>query len=121
MKHVVVVIVIALLLALAPSCRTVYVPVEKEHTDSVIIRQRELVEVQVRDSIYVEKNADTVRIERWRTRWRDRLRVDTVYIERTLREEIPVPTESRGASALRYVFLSLVGVCILFFISRIWK
>lgn len=120
MKHVVV-IVIVLLLALAPSCRTVYVPVEKERTDSVVVRQRELVEVQVRDSIYVERSADTVRIERWRTRWRDRLRVDTVYVERTLREEVPIPTESRSASALRYLFLSLVAACILFFISRIWK
>jgi hypothetical protein len=37
----------------------------------------------VHDSIHVREAGDTVRIERWHTRWRDRWRYDTIYISKT--------------------------------------
>lgn len=53
----------------------------QRHTDTLILR----------DSIYVERSGDTLRIEKYITRWRDRRHTDSIYITDTLR--IPYPVE----------------------------
>lgn len=51
--------------------------------------------VFVRDSIFVREKGDTVRIERWRTEWRDRLVRDTLFSVRrdSVRTEVPAEAE----------------------------
>ena len=64
-------------------CSTVrYVPVETVKTDSVYINKVERDSIYVRDSILVRLKNDTVFVDRWRTEYREFLKVDTVRSER---------------------------------------
>ena len=65
------------------SCRGVqYVPVEtiKTETERVVDIQRD--SIYVRDSIYIREANDTVYITKWRTEYKEALRVDTFNVER---------------------------------------
>ena len=77
---------------LLTSCTTTkVVEVEKVRTDTTYITKWQRDSVWLHDSIHVTERGDTVRIERWHTKWRDRLRVDTIYRAKT--DSIPVPYE----------------------------
>lgn len=58
----------------------------REHAEQEWHRQKDSVFVYIRDSIRIYEKGDTVRIERWRERYRDRLclQTDSVY------KEVPV-------------------------------
>ena len=75
---------------LLTSCTTTkVVEVERVRTDTTYITKWQRDSVWLHDSIHVTERGDTVRIERWHTKWRDRLRVDTIYRAKT--DSIPVP------------------------------
>ena len=75
---------------LLTSCTTTkVVEVERVKTDTTYITKWQRDSVWLHDSIHVTERGDTVRIERWHTKWRDRLRVDTIYRAKT--DSIPVP------------------------------
>lgn len=56
------------------------VTVYSHTTDTLIQTKVERDSIYARDSIYVRDRGDTVWIERWHTRWRERLLADTVYV-----------------------------------------
>ena len=61
-------------------CKSIeYVPVIEHRTDTVIKTHQRLDSIYVHDSTYIHERGDTVWIERWHTRWRDRLLLDTIY------------------------------------------
>ncbi len=65
------------------SCRSVeYVPVEtvRVETERVVDIQRD--SIYVLDSVFVREAHDTVYITRWRTEYKEALRVDTFNVER---------------------------------------
>lgn len=78
-------------IALLSACKTQerIVTVEKVRTDTTYITRHERDSIHIHDSIHVSEKGDTVRIDRWHTRWRDRWRYDTIYISNT--DSIPVP------------------------------
>lgn len=79
--------VIALLLA---SCKqTEYVQVVEHHTDSLYITSQLRDSIYLHDSVYVREKGDTILMERWHTAWRERVRTDTVIVQRT--DSIPMP------------------------------
>lgn len=66
------------------SCaRVQYVPVETIKTDSVRVVDVQRDSIYVQDSVIVREKADTIYVTRWRTEYREALRVDTVQIVRT--------------------------------------
>lgn len=76
-------VIVALLLLCIGCTTTKYVPVESVHTE-----YRDRVNIQrdsiyLRDSIYIENKGDTIVIERWRDRWRDRILRDTMSVNTT--------------------------------------
>ena len=76
------------------SCKTIeYVPViEKEvHHDSIYFTQVQRDSIWQHDSIMIKEKGDTVRIEKWHTKYIEKLRVDTTYIAKT--DTVPVPYE----------------------------
>ena len=76
------------------SCSTTkFVPVERHTTDTVYQTRWAHDSIHVRDSIHVSVMGDTVRIDRWHTRWRDRLQTDTIYISKTDTVPRPYPVE----------------------------
>lgn len=78
------VILLALVLYGMTSCTSVkYVPVERIKTDSVRVVDVQRDSIYVQDSVIVREKADTIFVTRWRTEYREALRVDTVQIVRT--------------------------------------
>lgn len=76
------------------SCKSVeYVPVvQKEtHTDSIYLTKVQKDSIWLHDSIRVEARNDTVRVDRWHTKYVERLLHDTLYLSK--RDTIPVPYE----------------------------
>lgn len=84
---------VALVLLLC-GCKSIeYVPVvQKEtHTDSIYLTKVQRDSIWLHDSIRVEARNDTVRVDRWHTKYVERLLHDTLYLSK--RDTIPVPYE----------------------------
>lgn len=131
-----IILCVALIGVLICCCRCtkrIYVPVEKftERRDTLyrnIIRSDS---VYVRDSTVIEHKNDTVRIERWRDRWRNSLiRSDSVRIVRdSVRIPQPYPMEvikevpkplKRWQQILQFIGL-IVCVFLIIKICRKWR
>jgi hypothetical protein len=85
---------VAVLALLMCSCKSIeYVQViEKEvHHDSIYFTQLQRDSIWLHDSIRVEAKNDTIKIEKWHTKYIEKLRVDTTYIAKT--DTVPVPYE----------------------------
>ena len=95
------------------SCTTTkYVPVVEYHTDTLIQKMTQRDSIYLHDSTIVREKGDTVLIERWHTRYRDRDVHDTVYQSRI--DSVPAPypvTEyvERKRSKLDW-FLTITGI-----------
>lgn len=84
---------VALVLLLC-GCKSIeYVPVvQKEtHTDSIYLTKVQKDSIWLHDSIRIEARNDTVRVDRWHTKYVERLLHDTLYLSK--RDSIPVPYE----------------------------
>lgn len=85
---------VAFLALLMCSCKTIeYVPiVEKEvQHDSIYFTKVQRDSVWLHDSISVKENGDTVLIEKWHTKYREKQVHDTTYVAKV--DSIPVPYE----------------------------
>ena len=81
-------------LAVLTGCKTVeYVPVTVvEHkTDSIYFTQVQRDSIWMHDSIMVSEKGDTVRIEKWHTKYIEKQVHDTTYVAK--HDSIPVPYE----------------------------
>lgn len=117
-----------LVCALLSGCRSTRVVTTVEQRTDTLLRY-----VTTRDSIFVHDSivtthwGDTVRIERWHTRWRDRWRTDTIYIAKTDSVRVPyaVPTEPAPATRLTWwqqTRMHVGGIVIfLLIIFAVWK
>jgi hypothetical protein len=65
--------------------------VEKVKTDTTYITKHQRDSVWLHDSIHVTERGDTIRIERWHTKYIEREVHDTLYRAKT--DSIPVPYE----------------------------
>lgn len=76
--------VVGMALCVMCSCaRVQYIPVESIKTDSVRVVDIQRDSIFIQDSVIVREKADTIFVTRWRTEYREALRVDTVQIIRT--------------------------------------
>ena len=74
------------------SCTTTrVVTVEKVKTDTTYITKQQRDSIWLHDSIHVMERGDTIRIERWHTKYIEREIHDTLYRAKT--DSIPVPYE----------------------------
>ena len=90
LKASVVWLAVLLLIALLTNCTsTKYVEVEKVRVDTTYIAKWQKDSVWLHDSTFIKEKGDTVLIEKWHTKWRDRLRVDTIY--QATHDTIPAP------------------------------
>ena len=77
-------------LALLSSCTTTkYVPVIEHRTDTLIKTQTQRDSVWLHDSIQVTEKGDTIKIEKWHTKYVGKEVHDTTYIAKT--DSIPQP------------------------------
>lgn len=85
------ILAIALMLAFSGCTTTRYVPVEHHTTDTVYQSKLQRDSIWLHDSVYVSEKGDTIRIERWRTKFVSKEVHDTLY--QSVRDSIPVPYE----------------------------
>ena len=90
------------LLLLTGCTTTRYVPVIEHKTDTMIQRVVERDSIHVHDSIRVSEKGDTMLIEKWHTRWRDRWMHDTVYQSHVDSIPKPYPVEKRVPAELTW-------------------
>ena len=86
------VILVALLLV---GCKTKekVVTVEKVRNDTTYITKHQRDSVWLHDSIHVAEKGDTIRIERWHTKYVEKATHDTLYQHKTDSVPVPYPVE----------------------------
>lgn len=110
-----------LICSLFSSCTTVkYVPVIEHKTDTLMQTKVVHDSIYQHDSIMVSEKGDTIRIERWHTKYIEKQVHDTTYVSKT--DSIPVPYEvvkevSRKRSTVDWVLtiaglLAILGVIV---------
>lgn len=83
-----------LLISALWSCRSVkYIPVESVKTDSIYINQVLRDSIYRLDSIYIRDKGDTIWVEKYKYLFVDKLRHDTLYINRMDSIRVPYPVE----------------------------
>ena len=85
---------VAFLALLMCSCKTIeYVPIveHETHHDSIYFTQIQRDSIWQHDSILIKQNGDTVRIEKWHTKYIEKQVHDTTYVAKV--DSVPVPYE----------------------------
>ena len=91
-EAVMITIALIMLLIFLGSCTTTkVVTVEKVKIDTTYITQHQRDSIWLHDSIHVSEKGDTIRIEKWHTKYIEREVHDTLYRAKT--DSIPVPYE----------------------------
>ena len=85
------ILAVLLMLSFCGCTTTRYVPVERHTIDSLIQTKVQKDLVWLHDSIHVSEKGDTIRIEKWHTRYIERLSHDTLYVAK--HDSVPVPYE----------------------------
>lgn len=108
-------IVVMILMAVAVTgCKTTtYVPVVEHHTDTLRVVQHHRDSIYLHDSTFVREfvQGDTVRIvtEMWHTKYRERLKTDTLYRSRTDSVPVPYPVIKEVKKPLNFFEKALMG------------
>jgi hypothetical protein len=87
--------VILFVLALLASCKQVeYVTVEKVLTDTTYITKWQRDSIWLHDSIHIKERGDTVLVEKWHTKYIEKVTHDTTYVAThdTIPDPFPVET-----------------------------
>ena len=85
---------VAVLALLMCSCKTIeYVPIveHETHHDSIYFTQIQRDSIWQHDSILIKQKGDTVRIEKWHTKYIEKQVHDTTYVAKV--DSVPVPYE----------------------------
>ena len=69
------------------------VTVEKVRNDTTYITKHQRDSVWLHDSIYVTEKGDTIRIEKWHTKYIEKAAHDTLYQHKTDSVPVPYPVE----------------------------
>lgn len=86
-----------LLLFVLSGCKSIqYVPVVEYHTDSIYITKWQRDSVWLHDSVTIKERGDSVWVERWHTKYIEKLKTDTLYkaTHDTIPAPYPVPAEN---------------------------
>lgn len=113
-ESVLLVILVVLICLLFASCtKTEYITVEKVRNDTVWQNHTKHDSIWVHDSIHVTDKGDTVRIEKWHTKYVESIRHDTVYKARTDSVPAPYPVTKYVEKNLSWMQKTLMGAGIL--------
>ena len=108
-------LIFAIIVAFAVcGCKTKeYVTVPVLHTDTLRVVQHHRDSIYLHDSTFVREyvQGDTVRVvtEMWHTRFRDRLKTDTIYRSRTDSVPVPYPVIKEVKKPLNFFEKAMMG------------
>lgn len=86
-------VVVAVLLGMCSCTRTVYVPQTSVQRDSIYLTQYKRDSIYLHDSVFIRMKSDTLVVEKWHTKYIEKVNTDTLYIEKTDTLRIPYPVE----------------------------
>jgi hypothetical protein len=121
------VILVAVLLV---GCKTKerVVTVEKVRTDTTYITKHQRDSVWLHDSIHVTEKGDTIKIEKWHTKYVEKATHDTLYQHKTDSVPVPYPVEKLVERELSWwqqtrmhlgeALLALAGIAVVVFVVR---
>ena len=121
------VILVALLMA---GCKTKerVVTVEKVRNDTTYIMKHQRDSVWLHDSIHVTEKGDTIRIEKWHTKYIEKATHDTLYQHKTDSVPVPYPVEKLVERELSWwqqtrmhlgeALLALAGIAVVVFVLK---
>ena len=129
MKHnnLCLIILVALLFV---GCKTKekVVTVEKVRNDTTYITKHQRDSVWLHDSIHVTEKGDTIRIEKWHTKYIEKATHDTLYQHKTDSVPVPYPVEKLVERDLSWwqqtrmhlgeALLALAGIAVAVFVVR---
>ena len=127
MKNLCHIILVALLLV---GCKTKerVVTVEKVRNDTTYITKHQRDSVWLHDSIHVTEKGDTIRIEKWHTKYIEKATHDTLYQHKTDSVPVPYPVEKLVERELSWwqqtrmhlgeALLALAGIAVVVFVIR---
>ena len=119
-EGVLLVILVVLICLLFASCtKTEYITVEKVRNDTVWQNHTKHDSIWVHDSIHVTDKGDTVRIEKWCTKYVESIRHDTVYKARMDSVPVPYPVTKYVEKNLSWMQKTLMGAGILSLMAMI--
>lgn len=123
-------LMIAWLIVGASCTTTKYVTVPEVHTDTVRITNHQTDSIFVHDSIYHMEKGDTILIEWWHTKYKEKMVYDTIYqhridtIPKPYPVEVKVPRELSWWQRLRLhlgnIMLVIIGAAILYAAAKIY-
>ena len=96
----VLILALIVLLAFCSCTKTEYITVEKVKTDTTYITKHQRDSVWLHDSIQVTEKGDTVRIEKWHTKYVEKQVHDTLYQSKTDSIPVPYPVIKEGEKPL---------------------
>ena len=121
------VILVALLLVGCKAKERV-VTVEKVRNDTTYITKHQRDSVWLHDSIHVTEKGDTIRIERWHTKYIEKATHDTLYQHKTDSVPVPYPVEKLVERELTWwqqtrmhlgeALLALAGIAVVVFVIK---
>ena len=94
---------IIVLIAMLTSCKTRTVVVETVRIDTTYVAKHFRDSVWLHDSIHIKEGGDTVWIERWHTKYREKQVHDTTYIAKTDSVPVPYPVEVKVPRELNWL------------------
>lgn len=107
-------ILILIAILLLTSCKSVeYVTVEKVRTDTTYITKQQRDSIWLHDSIHIKERGDTMLIERWHTKYIEKMTHDTTYVATHDTIPQPYPVTQYVEKKLSWMQKSLMGVGLL--------
>jgi len=104
-------IAIIIVILLLTSCKSVeYVTVEKVKTDTTYITKQQRDSIWLHDSIHVKERGDTMLIERWHTKYIEKVTHDTTYVATHDTIPQPYPVIKEVEKKLSTIQKSLMGI-----------
>lgn len=104
------------------------VTVEKVRNDTTYITKHQRDSVWLHDSIHVTEKGDTIRIEKWHTKYVEKATHDTLYQHKTDSVPVPYPVEKLVERELSWwqqtrmhlgeALLALAGIAVVVFVIR---
>lgn len=124
-------VAIVMIICSFTSCKSVeYVPIIEHHTDTLIQTKVQHDSIYINDSTVITEKGDTVKIEKWHTKYMEKQVHDTLYIAKndTVPQPYPVIKEvpeklswwQQTRLHLSNILLWLVGIIGVVYIVRWW-
>lgn len=100
-------VIVLMLTSCSP--KVIYVP--EVHTDSIYITKHQKDSVWLHDSILVTEKGDTIRVEKWHTKYIERQVHDTCFVTKTDSVAVPYPVKEKLTIKDKFnVYLQCMGI-----------